>query len=62
MQLFKCCMQKNNGITFQGRTRVFVDGANPSFIHSLKDRVNGEDPDYKQLTLELKNIIKSYEW
>lgn len=57
MQLFKCCMQKNNGITFQGRTRVFVDGANPSFIHALKDRVNGEDPDYRAIAKRLSALI-----
>ena len=32
-------------ITFEGRSRIFVDGANPSFISALKDRVN-EDPEY----------------
>jgi hypothetical protein len=29
-------------ITFEGRFRIFVDGANPSFIRASKDRA-GED-------------------
>jgi len=32
-------------ITFENRCRVFVDGANPSFIRVLKDRIDGEDAD-----------------
>jgi hypothetical protein len=35
------------GITFEGRSRIFVDGANPSFIRSLKERVD-EDSNYEQ--------------
>jgi hypothetical protein len=27
-------------ITFEGRSRIFVDGANPFFIRALKDRVD----------------------
>jgi hypothetical protein len=32
-------------ITFEGRSRIFVDGANPSFIRALKEAVD-EDPEY----------------
>ncbi|MGA7368142.1 MAG: hypothetical protein WBX01_03365 [Nitrososphaeraceae archaeon] len=32
-------------IRFDNRCRIFVDGANPSFIRALKDRVD-EDPEY----------------
>jgi hypothetical protein len=31
----------------EGRNRIFVDGTNPSFIRSLKERVD-EDTDYEQ--------------
>lgn len=48
-------LEKYN-ITFEGRSRIFIDGANPSFIRSLKERVN-EDVNYEQLTAYLK---KSY--
>ena len=41
------------GITFEGRSRIFVDGNNPSFIRSLKDRI-GEDANYEQTTAYLK--------
>jgi hypothetical protein len=34
-------------IRFENRCRIFVDGANPSFIRALKDRVD-EDTDYEQ--------------
>jgi len=34
-------------ITFEGRSRIFCDGANPSFIRALKDRVD-EDTNYEQ--------------
>jgi hypothetical protein len=34
-------------ITFDNSCRIFVDGANPSFIRALKGRVN-EDTDYEQ--------------
>ncbi|MGH9987540.1 MAG: hypothetical protein ACRD8W_26655 [Nitrososphaeraceae archaeon] len=27
-------------ITFEGRSRIFVDGANPSFIRALKEAVD----------------------
>jgi hypothetical protein len=33
-------------IRFDNRCRIFVDGANPSFIRALKDRVN-EDTNYE---------------
>jgi hypothetical protein len=34
-------------ITFEGRSRIFVDGANPSFIRALKERLD-EDTNYEQ--------------
>jgi hypothetical protein len=40
-------------ITFEGRSRIFVDGANPSFIRALKTRVS-EDENYENLTDHLK--------
>jgi hypothetical protein len=42
------------GITFEGRSRIFVDGANPSFIRALKDRIAGEDSNYEHLIARLK--------
>lgn len=44
-------------ITFENRCRVFVDGANPSFIRALKDRIDGEDPNYERLIAVLKSNI-----
>jgi hypothetical protein len=41
------------GISFEGRSRIFVDGANPSFIRALKDRI-GEDSDYERVVSHLK--------
>jgi hypothetical protein len=41
------------GINFENRCHVFVDGANPSFIRALKDRL-GEDTEYDQLIAHLK--------
>jgi hypothetical protein len=41
------------GTSFEGRSRIFVDGANPSFIRALKDRI-GEDSDYERQTSHLK--------
>jgi hypothetical protein len=35
------------GITFEGRSRIFVDGANPSFIRALKEALD-EDSNYEQ--------------
>jgi hypothetical protein len=43
-------------ITFEGRCRIFVDGANPSFIRALKDRVD-EDPAYER---QIDYYKKSY--
>ncbi|MGH9985162.1 MAG: hypothetical protein ACRD8W_14555 [Nitrososphaeraceae archaeon] len=40
-------------ITFEGRSRIFVDGANPSFIRALKERLE-EDTNYEQLVSYLK--------
>lgn len=42
-------------ITFDNRCRVFVDGANPSLIRSLKERVE-EDANYEQLITYLKQV------
>jgi hypothetical protein len=42
------------GINFENRCHVFIDGANPSFIRALKDRL-GEDTDYDRLITHLKN-------
>ena len=43
------------GISFEGRSRIVVDGANPSFIRALKDRIAGEEPDYEHLIARLKS-------
>jgi hypothetical protein len=43
-------------ITFENNCRIFVDGANPSFIHSLKYQL-GENADYEQ---EIDYYKKSY--
>jgi hypothetical protein len=40
-------------ITFEGRSRIFVDGANPSFIRALKARVS-EDDNYENFIAHLK--------
>jgi hypothetical protein len=45
-------------ITFEGRSRIFVDGANPSFLRSLKERVD-EDTNYEQLVSYLKKQYSS---
>ena len=34
-------------ITFEGRSRIFVDGANPGFIRELKRRLR-EDTEYEE--------------
>ncbi len=48
-------------ITFEGRSRIFVDGANPSFIAALKDRVD-EDPEYdKQIAFYKHNYPSVYD-
>jgi hypothetical protein len=42
-------------------SRIFIDGANPSFIHALKDRVD-EDPEYdKQISFYKKNYPSVYD-
>lgn len=51
-----CLLQEYN-ITFENCCRVFVDGANPSFIHALKDRIADEDPNYERLIAVLKSNI-----
>jgi hypothetical protein len=49
------------GITFEGRSRIFVDGANPSFIRALKDRLE-EDPEYdKQIAYYKHNYHSVYD-
>ena len=45
-------------ITFEGRSRIFVDGANPSFIAALKDRVD-EDPEYDKVIAYYKHNYPS---
>lgn len=45
-------------ITFEGRSRIFVDGANPPFIRSLKERVD-EDINYEQQILFYKHNYPS---
>ena len=45
-------------IIFDGRSRVFVDGANPSFIRSLKERLD-EDTNYEHLISYLKKQYPS---
>jgi hypothetical protein len=47
---------RNYGITFDNGCRIFVDGANPSFIRSLKYQL-GENSDYEQ---EIDYYKKSY--
>jgi hypothetical protein len=44
--------------TFEGRSRIFVDGANPSFIRALKTRVS-EDDDYENMIDHLKHSYGS---
>ena len=45
-------------ITFEGRSRIFVDGANPSFIRALKERLD-EDTNYEHITSYLKKQYSS---
>ena len=45
-------------ITFEGRSRIFVDGANPSFIRALKERLD-EDTNYEHITSYLKRQYSS---
>ncbi len=48
-------------IKFDNRCRVFVDGANPSFIRALKDR-GDEDPEYdKQIAFYKHNYPFIYD-
>ena len=48
-------------IRFDNRCRIFVDGANPSFISALKDRVD-EDPEYdKQIAFYKHNYPSVYD-
>jgi hypothetical protein len=42
------------GISFEGNGRIFVDGANSSFIYAFKDKIDGEDPDYDRVVSYLK--------
>jgi hypothetical protein len=46
-------------ITFEGRSRIFVDGANPSFIRALKTRIS-EDNDYENMIAHLKTSYGSH--
>jgi hypothetical protein len=45
-------------ITFDNRCRIFVDGANPSFIRALKTRVSEED-NYEHFIAHLKTCYGS---
>ena len=45
-------------ITFDNRSRIFVDGANPSFIRALKERLE-EDPNFENLISYLKKQYPS---
>ena len=48
-------------IRFDNRCRIFVDGANPSFIRALKDKVD-EDTNYEhQITFFKKNYPSIYD-
>jgi hypothetical protein len=48
-------------ITFESRSRILVDGANPSFIRALKDRVD-EDTEYdKQIAYYKHNYPSVYD-
>ena len=52
---------KEYNITCDSRCRIFVDGANPSFIRALKDRVD-EDSEYeKQLAFYKKSYASIYD-
>jgi hypothetical protein len=55
LTLIKCLVSKY-GITFDNGCRILVDGANPSFIRSLKYQL-GENVDYEQ---EIDHYKKSY--
>jgi hypothetical protein len=41
-------------ITFENRCRIFVDGANPSFIRAFKARISRQDENYENLIAHLK--------
>jgi hypothetical protein len=45
-------------ITFENNCRVYIDGANPSFIKALKDTCD-EDPDYDKLIMRYKQNTKN---
>ena len=45
-------------VTFEGRSRIFVDGANPSFIRALKERLD-EDTNFEHITAYLKKQYSS---
>jgi hypothetical protein len=45
-------------ITFESRCRIFVDGANPSFIRALKERLE-EDPEYDKVIAYYKHTYPS---
>jgi hypothetical protein len=44
-------------ITFENHCRLFVDGANPSFIRALKDRIDGEDPCWNTAQERLQSMV-----
>ena len=45
-------------ITFEGRSRIFVDGVNPSFIRTLKERLE-KDTNFEHITAYLKKQYSS---
>jgi hypothetical protein len=45
-------------ISFDNSCRVYIDGANPSFIRALKDTCD-EDPDYERLITRYKQNTKN---
>jgi hypothetical protein len=45
-------------ITFEGRSRIFLDGSNPSFCRALKERLD-EDTNYEHLISYLKKQYPS---
>ncbi len=48
-------------ITFEGRSRIFVDGANPFFIRALKDRVDEDSAYEKQIYYYKKQYPSVYD-
>jgi hypothetical protein len=47
-------------LTFDN-SRIFIDGANPSFIRSLKTHF-GENPEYEEMIARYKRDFPHYNW